>query len=63
MYICSCRAVTDATLEAVIAAGARTVEEISERCPAGRQCGGCLPALERLLADYASGDGALPVAV
>ena len=51
MYICACRAVTDRTIRAAIAAGATTIEEIAARCSAGSQCGGCWPALRELLAE------------
>jgi bacterioferritin-associated ferredoxin len=51
MYVCSCRGVTDRTVRAAIATGARTIEDISRRCAAGSQCGGCRPELERLLAE------------
>ena len=50
MYICHCRAVTDATIEAAIASGAGTIDEVARRCGAGSRCGGCWPALEELLA-------------
>jgi bacterioferritin-associated ferredoxin len=50
MYVCCCRAVTDRTVDAAIAAGARSLEEIADRCGAGSCCGGCWPELQRLLA-------------
>jgi bacterioferritin-associated ferredoxin len=53
MYVCSCRGVTDRTVQAAIASGAGTVEEIANRCGAGARCGGCWPELERLLAESA----------
>ena len=49
MYVCHCRGVTDRTINAAIASGAGTVEEIARRCSAGADCGGCWPELERLL--------------
>ena len=49
MYVCSCLAVTDRAVNAAIATGAATVEEITERCRAGGRCGGCGPTLQRLL--------------
>ena len=52
MYVCSCRAVTDRTVDAAIASGARAVDEITLRCGAGARCRGCWPALERLLAEH-----------
>jgi bacterioferritin-associated ferredoxin len=41
--------VSDRTIDAVIAAGAPTIEQISARCGAGGRCGGCWPELQRLL--------------
>jgi bacterioferritin-associated ferredoxin len=49
MYICHCRAVTDRTIRQEVAAGARTIDELAERCQAGSRCGGCWPALMELL--------------
>jgi len=56
MYVCSCRAVTDRTVQAAVAAGAHDVEEIADRCGAGSRCGGCWPELERLLAEQRERD-------
>jgi bacterioferritin-associated ferredoxin len=49
VYICLCRVVTRSTIEAVIANGARTVEEVGERCAAGTDCGKCQRNILRLL--------------
>jgi bacterioferritin-associated ferredoxin len=54
MFVCSCRAVTDRTVNAAIVSGATCIEEIAERCGAGVRCGGCWPELERLLQHAAS---------
>jgi bacterioferritin-associated ferredoxin len=50
MYVCHCRAVTDATIQQVIAGGARTIADVANECLAGTQCGGCWPVLTELLA-------------
>lgn len=52
MYVCACRALTDRTVEAAIASGASTIEEISQRCGAGARCGGCWPTLRELLDEH-----------
>ncbi len=52
VYVCSCRAVTDRTIDAVIVSGASSVEEITSKCAAGGRCGGCWPALERMLDEH-----------
>jgi bacterioferritin-associated ferredoxin len=49
MFVCSCRAVTDRTVDAAIASGAATIPEVIDRCGAGNRCGGCWPELQRLL--------------
>ena len=51
MFVCSCQAVTDRTIKAAIASGARTIDDIAARCGAGARCGGCWPALAELLDD------------
>jgi len=60
MYVCSCRAITDRTVDAAIASGASTVPEVAARCGAGSGCGGCWPELERLLGTRAD-QGSLEV--
>jgi bacterioferritin-associated ferredoxin len=52
MVVCSCRAVTDRAVRAAIAAGATTVEAVTDRCAAASKCGGCWPELERLLQEH-----------
>jgi bacterioferritin-associated ferredoxin len=52
MFVCSCRAVTDRTVDAAIASGASSVREVAERCGAGSRCGGCWPALQALLDEH-----------
>lgn len=49
MIVCSCRAVSDRTVEAAVASGASSVSEVAARCGAGSRCGGCWPELDRLL--------------
>jgi len=49
MYICLCRVVTRTTVETAIAQGARTVEEVGERCAAGTDCGKCQRIIQKLL--------------
>lgn len=49
MYVCHCRGVSDRTVAACIAGGARTSEEVALRCGAGGRCGGCIPLVEDML--------------
>lgn len=51
MYVCSCRVVSDSTIEEVIEAGATSIEDIARECGAGSRCGGCWPTLMALIED------------
>ncbi len=50
MYVCICYGVTDNEINAEIALGARTVDEVGDRCDAGTGCGSCHETIEGLLA-------------
>jgi bacterioferritin-associated ferredoxin len=63
MFVCSCRAVTDRTVDAAIASGASTVRDVAERCGAGSRCGGCWPELQRLLDEHEAQRDLAPPAV
>jgi bacterioferritin-associated ferredoxin len=52
MIVCHCRAVSDRAIRAEIEQGAAREDELTARCGAGGHCGGCLPALQRLLAQH-----------
>ncbi|MDP8929115.1 MAG: (2Fe-2S)-binding protein [Actinomycetota bacterium] len=52
MYVCHCRVVTDTQIREAIRCGARDVCAIAEACGAGGRCGGCLPAVRRLLQEH-----------
>ncbi|HMK12144.1 MAG TPA: (2Fe-2S)-binding protein, partial [Acidimicrobiales bacterium] len=49
VFVCACKRVTDRTIEAAVASGADTLEEVGNRCGAGMRCGGCHPFIEGLL--------------
>lgn len=50
MIVCLCHAVRDRDLDAAIAEGASTVEEVGRACGAGTGCGACIPDVEDRLA-------------
>lgn len=49
MYACVCFCITEEEIDDEISAGARTEEEIGERCGAGTSCGTCVERLGCLL--------------
>ena len=58
MIVCMCHPASDRDIDAIIDDGARTVEEIGQRCRAGTGCGACVEELrDRLLAKGANGCG------
>ncbi len=55
MWICHCRAVTDARIRAALGEGARNEDEVGKACGAGTRCGGCRDEVRRLCQE-AAGD-------
>jgi bacterioferritin-associated ferredoxin len=49
MYVCICRAVTEAQVRNCIADGACTIEDVGDRCDAGTGCGSCIDRIATLL--------------
>ena len=48
--LCHCRLVSDRRIIAELSEGATTVADVQARCGAATRCGGCLPAIELLVA-------------
>jgi bacterioferritin-associated ferredoxin len=58
VLVCICHPTSERELDAVIDDGARTVQEIGQRCGAGTGCGSCVEELrDRLASKGASGCG------
>ncbi|MCB0411850.1 MAG: (2Fe-2S)-binding protein [Bdellovibrionales bacterium] len=51
MYICICKGINEKEIEELIRKGRKNVEEISNACGAGSECGSCLRRLERKIED------------
>jgi bacterioferritin-associated ferredoxin len=49
MYACVCFSITEEEIADEISAGARTEEELGERCGAGTSCGTCVERLGCLI--------------
>jgi bacterioferritin-associated ferredoxin len=52
MYVCVCLAVTEAQVEAAIAAGAHTRPAVTSACRAGGDCGACHGMIEHKIEDH-----------
>jgi bacterioferritin-associated ferredoxin len=52
MYVCVCLAVTEAEVEAAIAAGAQTRAAVTSACRAGGDCGACHGMIETKIEDH-----------
>ena len=49
MIVCHCALVSHHDVLDAIESGASSVDELALRCGASLQCGGCRPAVERML--------------
>jgi bacterioferritin-associated ferredoxin len=49
VIVCHCERVSSAIVEATIAAGATTADEVTRACRAGGRCGTCRVTVEALL--------------
>ncbi|MBI3557331.1 MAG: (2Fe-2S)-binding protein [Deltaproteobacteria bacterium] len=49
--ICFCHGVLETEIRKAIAAGAATVAAVQEKTRASTGCGGCMPEVERLIAE------------
>ncbi len=50
MIVCHCQQVSDRAIRQAVREGARTRREVARSCRAGFSCGGCSPAIDRILA-------------
>ena len=55
MIVCHCFVVNDRQVKAAVAAGAKTVDDVTEMTNAGGVCGGCHPAICKTLRTHPSG--------
>jgi bacterioferritin-associated ferredoxin len=49
MIVCHCHAVTDRAIRRVVREGACSLREVALASRAGRMCGGCRPAVKKLI--------------
>jgi bacterioferritin-associated ferredoxin len=63
VYVCICHAVTTDEVTAEIAAGARTEEEVGDRCLAGTGCGSCVDRICDMLRTLTPEGARVPMSV
>lgn len=51
MYVCLCNGVTESEIRQTVAAGCRSVAELTMRTGCGAGCGSCLPVAGQLFED------------
>lgn len=51
MIVCQCKGVSDRTVREVVRAGAHSCRQVARACGAGRTCGGCQPAVRKIIED------------
>ena len=51
MIVCFCRGLSESDLRAVMAAGACTVDDVSNACGAATDCGSCRIVVEDVVAE------------
>jgi len=56
MIVCHCQVVSDRTVAASIADGARTLAEVCRATGAGQTCGSCVFFLKRLVCEHEQND-------
>lgn len=56
MLVCHCKAVYDRQIREAIHGGARDPFDVADVCEAGTVCGGCVPAICRVLGQPALAD-------
>ncbi len=52
MYVCICHAVSESKVQDSIEAGARSIEEVTQGCRAGGDCGSCHQHIEMMIEDH-----------
>ena len=60
MIVCHCHVVNDRAVTEAIEDGARTVADLCRATGAGRNCGGCVFSLKRLLCEHGNFASPLP---
>ena len=61
MIVCICRGIADRHLEALVASGAHTVQQVEQLCGAGGDCGSCREEVERIVERVTLGAPQAPI--
>ena len=63
MIVCHCRAVTDRAIRQAVRNGARTRNDVVSACAANMSCGGCTPAVDKIIEAEAERENRLGLSV
>lgn len=59
MLVCHCHAINDLTIRRAVESGARCRNDVRKACGAGSSCGGCRPAIDRLIETHHDGQSSV----
>jgi bacterioferritin-associated ferredoxin len=59
VIVCHCGVVTDRQVSAALDAGARTVGSVCRATGAGKDCGGCVFSVKRMVCEHLTADAEL----
>jgi bacterioferritin-associated ferredoxin len=51
MILCHCQAVSDREIRRIVRAGATIRHDVMRECGAGELCGGCVPLIDKIVAE------------
>jgi bacterioferritin-associated ferredoxin len=62
VIVCHCEVVSDRRIRSEVECGARSVDDVGERCAAGTQCGSCRPTIAVIVATHVAPEQVEPAA-
>ena len=63
VIVCHCQGISERTIRKTVREGASSVRQVARSCGAARMCGGCRPAVRKLVEEETAADGGAPITV